>query len=217
MTELEHNSGGGSGWNVQADILAQLRTGATKNAIIESYVATGMPRSAAMQLVDDAYGVYLDGQERERFREQFGPAILLPAILGGILAAIVSGVLWGSIAIAIHKKLGIAAIAVGALCGYAVVLSARGRRGALLQGIAVFSAMLGILVGKYVITLHFLRLAIAEDYGPETVAQISLWSPKLIQFFVHHANSMMTLYDCLFVILAMVAAWKIPSESDVVS
>jgi hypothetical protein len=216
MTELEDKSVGGSGWNVQADILAQLRTGATKNAIIESYVATGMPRSAAIQLVDDAYGVYLDEQERGRFREQSGPAILLPAILGGILAAIVSGMLWGGIAIAIHRKLGIAAIAVGALCGYAVVLSARGRRGALLQGIAVFSGMLGILVGKCVITLHFLRLAIAQDYGPEAAAQISPWSPKLIQFFVHHANSMLTLYDSVFLILAMVAAWKIPSESDVV-
>jgi hypothetical protein len=206
-----------SGWDVQADILADLRTGANKGSVIEKYVAAGMPRNTAVQLVDQAHGLYLDEQERGRFREQFGATILLPAIVGGILAAVVTGAIWGAVVLGTHRKFGVMAILVGVLCGYGVVIFARGRRGPLLQGVAVFSSMLGILIGKYVTMFHYLRVKLALDFGPEVAARVSLWSPKVIQFFVHNMNAMLTLTDCAFFVIAMLAAWKIPSESDVVN
>jgi hypothetical protein len=212
MPENPATSGNEAAWDIEAQIIEQLRAGATKMAITEELVSQGMSRPAAIQLVDQAYSQYQKQLEQEQFKEQFNFTIIFPALVGGVLAALLAGIVWGAVAIATDHEFRILAVVVGLLCGYGALLSARGRRGPLIQGVAIFSSMLGILVGKYVVMFHFLRLSITEESGAEAARQIAIWSPKVIQFFIHNVNDMLTVYDCVFFFFAMFVAWRIPSE-----
>src|SRR5882724_655399 len=128
------SSGNEAGWNIQAQIIEQLRAGAKKMAITDKLVSEGMARPAALELVDQAHANYLKQLEQEQFKEQFNVAIILPALIGGVASALLAGAVWGAMAIATDHEFRILAVVVGLLCGYGVLLSARGRRGPLIQG-----------------------------------------------------------------------------------
>jgi hypothetical protein len=216
MMEDPVTSGNEAAWDIEAQIIEHLKAGAKKMAITEELVSQGMTRPAAIQLVDQAHTHYLKKLEQEQFNEQFHLAIILPALVGGILSALLAGIIWGAVAIATDREFRILAVGVGLLCGYGVVLFARGRRGPLIQGVAVFSSMLGILVGKYIVLFHFIQLDIIQEHGIEAARQFPIWSPRVIQLFIHNVNDMLTVYDCVFFFFAMFFAWRIPSESDLV-
>jgi hypothetical protein len=200
-------------WNIEAQIIEQLKAGDKKMSIVEKLSSEGMSRPAAIELVDQAHTRYLKQLEQEQFKEQFHLAIILPALAGGVLAALLAGIIWGAIAIATDHEFRILSVVVGLLCGYGVLLFARGRRGPLLQGVAIFSSMLGILVGKYIIVFHVLRQVVAEEHGNDAALQVTIWSPQVIHFFIHHVNDLLTVYDCVFFFFAMFFAWRIPNES----
>ena len=131
-------------------------------------------------------------------------------VLGGGLAALVGGSLWGLIVILTGHVIGYMALGIGLLSGYAVVLFARGKKGLPYQVIAVLSSVLGIAIGKYAIFFHFSKKAVASRYGEAVAANLSLFSDKVLQIFFWNIGSMLSPYDILWVFLAVITAWRIP-------
>jgi len=100
--------------------------------------------------------------------------------------------------------------AIGGLAGFGVALFAGGKRGIPFQVVAVLSSVLGIVVGKYFVFFHYLKESIAEEYGAEAASNLSMLSEAVIQFFLENIELVMSGFDFLWIILAVVTAWRIP-------
>jgi hypothetical protein len=148
--------------------------------------------------------------EKAAEEEQVTAGSIMPALVGGGLAAVVGGVIWGLIIIATGYEIGFVAWAMGWLTGFAVVLFSKGRRGVPLQAIAVLASVLGILIGKYFTFYHYFHAALAKNYGEEAASNISILSGSVMQFFIENIGSMVGGFDILWVILAVITAWRIP-------
>ncbi len=135
---------------------------------------------------------------------------LIPAVIGGGLAAVVGGAVWGLIVNVTGYEIGYVALAIGLAAGFGVLLFARGRTGVALQIIAVVSSIFGILIGKYFTFFHQLKEVITQEYGAEAASHVSMLSGKAIHFFISNVRSMSSAYDILWVILAVATAWRIP-------
>ena len=103
---------------------------------------------------------------------------LLPAIAAGLVAALVGGIVWGLIVKISDYEVGFVAWGIGFLAGSAVVFATRGAKGRPLQVIAVVSALLGILLGKY---LSF-AFSVQEDADAAGVS-IGLLSSDMFTLF----------------------------------
>jgi len=189
-----------------AFVINQMKTGADKTTIAQKLVEMGISEGNAYSMVETIHAQILKAAEEETFAMDS----LAPAMLGGGLAAAVGGGIWGLIVIATGYVIGFMAWGIGLLAGYAVVLFSRGRKGVPLQVIAVLSSVLGIAIGKYVTFFHFLKEAIAKKYGPEVASEVSLFSERVIQVFIEGIGSMVSGFDILWVILAVITAWRIP-------
>ena len=189
-----------------AFVIEQMKAGADKATISQKLVEMGLDSADATKLV----GMIQAQVEKAAEEEQFTASSFVPAMVGGGLAAVVGGGIWGLIVIASGYVIGFMAWGIGLLCGFAVVLFSKGRKGAPLQVIAVLSSILGIVIGKYFTFFHDLKNVLAEKYGAEAAASITTVSEKVIQFFAENIGSMVGGFDILWVILAVITAWKIP-------
>jgi len=189
-----------------AFVINQMKTGAGKPIIVQKLVEMGISEGDAHSMVETIQAQVLKAAEEERFAMDS----LAPAMLGGGLAAAVGGGIWGLIVIGTGYVIGFMAWGIGLLAGYAVVLFSRGRKGVSLQVIAVLSSVLGIAIGKYVTFFHFLKEAIMKKYGPEVASEVSLFSERVVQVFIEGIDSMVSGFDILWVILAVITAWRIP-------
>lgn len=141
-----------------------------------------------------------------------GPATYAGAIIGGFVAAITGGVLWGLLVIYTEHEYGMAALGLGFIAGAAVALFSRGVKGVSLQVIAVGASLLGIIIGKYFTFYHFLKQAIASESDVNAAANVNLFSIGLIQMFFKNISAMVSGYDILWVLLAVATAWSIPKR-----
>ena len=140
---------------------------------------------------------------------------LVPATVAGLLAAAIGGAAWAGIVILTDYEVGFVAWGIGALCGFAVAALAGNARGVPLQIIAVVASVLGIAAGKYVTFHHFLKAFVEEEAGAEAVAEMSLFSPEVIQIFTDNIGSMLSGFDIIWVLLAVGTAWGIPKASGI--
>jgi len=88
---------------------------------------------------------------------------LPPAILLGIVAAVVGGLIWYAIVALTNYQLGIVAVGIGYLVGLAVMFGAGKKRGPALQAIAVVITLIAMVVGEYFVIRHFAVKALAEE------------------------------------------------------
>lgn len=136
------------------------------------------------------------------------PAGSIPlGIVGGIIAAIVTGIVWALIVVVTDYELGFAAWGVGLVCGFATILFGRGS-GVQFQVIAVVTSIVGILIGKYGIYYYYLKQYLIGEYGEEALVGFSLFSSDVAIDFASAISSMVGGYDILWVILAVATAWK---------
>jgi len=192
--------------SLYAFVITRMKAGEDKAAISERLVEMGMDRSKAADAADTIYDEVLETAAKEQFTSDS----ILPAILGGSLAAAVGGILWGWIAIGFQREIGFMAWGLGLLAGFAVVWFSKGRKGVPLQVIAVISSILGIAVGKYTLWYHYAKAAIEKTYGSQAAAELSLFSEKMLQLFIERIGSMVSGFDLLWVVLAVITAWRIP-------
>jgi len=189
-----------------AYVMAQMKAGMDKQAIIQQVINKGVDKSEAAYYVEKIYDQTLKASQAE----QVTTASLMPAVLGGAIAAIVGGVLWGLIVILTNYEIGYMALGVGFLCGYGVVIFSKGRRGTPMQMIAIVFSLVGILIGKYVTFFHFYKQAVAEGYGSEAASGVSLFSGDMLSTFMQAFGSLVSGFDLLWVALAVFTAWRIP-------
>ncbi|MFC1718405.1 hypothetical protein ACFL6S_32415 [Candidatus Poribacteria bacterium] len=76
---------------LQAFVIEQLKAGADKTTICQRLMEMSMDEDDARQLVESIYAQIEEAQ--------FAGGSILPALLGGILAAVVGGAIWGLILI----------------------------------------------------------------------------------------------------------------------
>jgi hypothetical protein len=134
---------------------------------------------------------------------------LLPAIAAGIAAALVGGIVWGLIVKVSDYEVGFVAWGIGVAAGTAVVYATRGAKGPRLQVIAVASALLGILLGKY-LAFAFTVQDDAEAAG----ASIGILSGEMRSLFRHNLDVVFSFFDVLWVGFAVFTAWRIPQVDE---
>jgi hypothetical protein len=133
------------------------------------------------------------------------PALAIPTAL---VAAIAGGLLWALIVKWTGYEIGIAAWGIGFLTGTAVVVATRGGKGSTLQAIAIVSALLGILLGKYLGYAFDIQKQ-AEEAG----VSIGLFSSEMRSFFREDLDQVFGLFDLLWVGFAVYTAWRVPQHA----
>lgn len=103
----------------------------------------------------------------------------------------------------------------GWLTGFAVILFSKGKKGVPLQIISVLSSISGIVIGKYFIFYHYLKDAVVKQYGREIASYITISRKEVIQDFIEGIGSMVSGFDILWIVLAVITAWKIPKGIDI--
>ena len=154
-----------------------------------------------------------DSDDRYTFPEATDPpspltepsGSLLPAIAAGLVAAVVGGIVWGLIVKISNYEVGFVAWGIGFVAGTAVVFATRGAKGQRLQVIAVVSALLGILLGKY-LAFAFTVQDDAESVGDS----IGLVSGDMFSLFRNNLDVVFSFFDLLWVGFAVFTAWRIP-------
>lgn len=187
-------------------VVQQLKAGQDKMSIAGKLQSMGMDVIESRKLVDNIHGEMMRMAEAQKMTS----GSLLSGAVGGILAAIVSGAIWALIVRLTEYEIGFMAWGLGVVVGAAVVMFARGRRGLGLQIVAVLASIFGIVVGKYLILVYLLHQMTLKEHGAHGAAAITYWSPKVMQFVFPRLLSFASPYDALWVILAVVTAWKIP-------
>jgi len=124
------------------------------------------------------------------------------ALLAGSAAAIAGGIAWGLVVKWTDYEAGILALGIGFLTAFAIDRSTGGRRGPDLQLVAVVTALLGILVGKY-LSFAFLTQELERGFG----ADVGLLSADRLSLFRSSLSDVFGLFDLLWVGLAAVTAW----------
>jgi signal peptidase I len=125
------------------------------------------------------------------------------AVLAGLIAAVAGGLAWGLIVKWTDYEVGVIALAVGFLTAFAVHQATGGRRGPVLQAIAIASALLGIVLGKY-LSFAFITQEAERDFGID----IGLLSGDMLGLFRDGLGEVFGLYDVFWVGLAVAAAWN---------
>ena len=166
-----------------------------------------MGTTARMSESDDRYAFPESTEAPSPVREP--STSLLPALAAGLVAALVGGIAWGLIVKLSDYEIGIAAWGIGFLAGTAVVFASRGAKGRNLQVIAVVSALVGILLGKY-LSYAFVLQEEAESVGQS----IGLFSGDMVSFFREDIDAVFSLFDLLWIGLAVFTAWRIPEVDE---
>ena len=187
-------------------VLQEMKVGADKSTIVQKLVDMGVDRSDAISVVDTIYTETLKAANDQQFTSD----AMIPAVIGGGLAALVGGGIWGMIVITTGYVIGFMAWGLGLLSGFAVVLFSRGRKGVPLQVIAVISSIFGIAIGKYFTFYYYFKKAIEKEQGMDVASNLSVFSEKVIQIFLSSIGSMLSGFDILWVIFALITAWRIP-------
>lgn len=123
-------------------VIEQMKAGSDKSIISRKLVEMGIDAADATRLVETIHAQVVETTKEE----QFTVSSLVPAMVGGGLAAIVGGAIWGLIVIATGYVIGYMAWGIGLICGFAVVLFSKGKKGVPLQVIAVLTSVLGIVI-----------------------------------------------------------------------
>ena len=133
-------------------------------------------------------------------------SVYVPAILAGLAAAIAGGVVWGLIVKSTDYEVGFVAWGIGFLAATAILFATRGRRGLPLQLIAIFCALLGIVIGKYLSFAWILSEIAQEETGG--AVDIPVFSGDTVDLFFDQLDVVFDWFDLLWAGLAVFTAWK---------
>jgi hypothetical protein len=204
MAEPQPTSGQDALEELTAFVMAEKQAGADRETARIRLMAAGIREEIANELVERIYGAASAAQA-----EMLASSSIVPAIIGGILTAIAGGLIWGLITNTTGYEIGWAAWGIGLLAGYGVVMFAKGQGGLRLQLVAALTAVLGIAIGKYLTFFYALKEYVADEYGLEATAELSVLSAGVMQFFADSLGALVTGFDALWMILAVGTAWGI--------
>ena len=194
-----------------AFVAEQMKAGADEEAIVAMLQERGVERGEAQQLVGTVYPELMRAAEAE----EFTPQALLPAVAGGLLAAIVGGIVWGLIVILTDYEVGFVAWGIGFLAGFLVVRFAGGRKGVPLQAIAIVSSLVGIVLGKYIAYVYFIKEAVRGQVSEEAADSIGYFDRDVMSAFREDFSDVFRGYDLLWAGLALFTAWRMARPSGI--
>lgn len=137
-------------------------------------------------------------------RETSDGTDLALAVLAGLGAAIVAGVVWAYIVKISDYEVGVVAWAIGFVTGTAVVYATRQRKAPAFAVVAVVAALIGILLGKY---LSF--VFIARDELESLGADVPIFSSDTWHLFMDNKDIVFSFWDLLWIGLALATAWRV--------
>lgn len=137
------------------------------------------------------------------------PIRLITGGIGGLLAAIVGGLVWALIAKFANSEWSAIALLIGFGCGFGVNALSQGGKGILFQLVGVTTSIFGIFLGKYLSFFLVFKDFITEDYGAEAASQVGILSLDTFQFFVETYRDIADPYDLLWIGVAIYGAWAI--------
>lgn len=193
-------------------VLKNIKAGLDKSVTIQQLIEAGIEKKDVSNVIEEIYNDIMTRAKEEMFEIN----ILFQTLMGGILAALIGGTVWGLVVSLTGYEIGYMATGIGALSGISIVLFAGGKKGMPLQIIAVISSLLGIIIGKYISFFYFLKELIAKKHGVELINaanNMSLITKTAIKYFIDHGFiAMVGGFDVLWIILAIIAAWNIPKS-----
>lgn len=133
---------------------------------------------------------------------------LLFGAVGGLIAAVIGGAIWGLIVDLTGYEIGYIAWGIGLLSGFAVLTASLGSKGPLFQVVAVASSILGIFIGKYYSFYAIFKDLLEEDFGAEVAAELSLFDLDFFQIFLESLGEMASPYDLLWIGFAVYTSWR---------
>ncbi|WP_020618146.1 hypothetical protein [Paenibacillus daejeonensis] len=125
--------------------------------------------------------------------------IVMP-LLGALVAAIVGGALWAAVVVLTEYELGLIAWAIGGMTGFAVGFLSDRRATQIHQIIAVIASLLGILLGKFFAFSYIINDGLTDFFHS-----------FVIQLFMEVFPELFSMFDILFVLFAVVTAWRLPA------
>lgn len=194
---------------LQNYVQSQLNSGADEETLVSELGKSGVEAEAARRLIRNVQA----NPTITRTGDSASFQSIQAAILGGLIASVVAGSVWGAIIILTGWEFGIVAWAVGAACGYGVLLFSKGETTSTHQFIAIVSGIFGILIGKYFAFYVALKDIIAAEVGPETAARMSVFSLQLFGQYLANLGEVLGMYDMLWIALAIISAWKITGSA----
>ena len=187
-------------------VLEQMKAGADSWTITQKLVEQGVDQSEASRMVSEIQ----EEVKRLSEAEQMTPNSLVGGLIGGLAAAILGGLIWGLIVKFTDHEIGYMAWGIGLICGFGVVIFCGRKKGVPLQIIAVLTSVIGILLGKYATFVYAGREYIAAEKGAAAAAKIQFTSPEVFKLFLKALPDMASGFDAIWIILAVVTAWRIP-------
>lgn len=127
-------------------------------------------------------------------------------VLFGLMAAIISAVVWEQSVVITHYKLGLIAVVVGALVGFAVLRGAGGSLGKALPAIGALCAGFAILLGEFLIMQHQVAVIAAEK-------QVQIPAVKLFMAFPLYLGSDVGIIGWVIIAFGIYNGWKIPKRA----
>lgn len=138
------------------------------------------------------------------------------ALAAGLAAAAACGALWAALIVLTEREIGFAAVGVGWAVAHAMRLASGGRRGPRLQKAALGCSLLGLVLGKFFFVAHAMREMTDNDPGRPPGFHLSYFDPRMFRFFARVLPHMLTIYDALWLFLALSAAWRILKPARIV-
>lgn len=136
------------------------------------------------------------------------------ALAAAVLAALTGGLVWAGAVIVTHYDIGILAWLVGAATGYAVHRLGGSTVTIADRVAASLFAGGGILLGKYVIFVHELKVEL-RDVFHTSPSIVGYFDTHEMHLFVHHFSDIVRPIYILWIALALVAAFRVSGGQNV--
>jgi len=130
------------------------------------------------------------------------------AVAAGAVTALAGGLVWAGVVIATHYDVGVLAAAIGAATGLVMVRVAGGTISTTDRVLAAGFSAGAIVVGKYVIFAHAVRVAFGRIFAGTGIS-VSYFNRHLMGDFVHHIGHFVRPIYLLWIALAIAAAVRV--------
>jgi hypothetical protein len=138
------------------------------------------------------------------------------ALLAGAGAALAGGLVWAGVVIATHWDIGILAWLVGGVTGAVVVRVAGGSVGAVERVLSGLLAAGAIMVGKYVIFVHAVKVSLGALLAEQGLS-VGYLDAREVSLFLHHFGDIVRPIYALWVALAFFAAVRVAGGGALLS
>ncbi|MGE5577787.1 MAG: hypothetical protein ACM3TT_11415 [Syntrophothermus sp.] len=148
---------------------------------------------------------------REQIVQELQQETQNPNIAGAVglavAAAIVSAVAWDKITFYSGYKLGLVAVIIGVLTGYAAYYGAGRKRGRAVQIVGAATAVLGILFGEYLLLSDAISAKLNVSFSP--------FSPGYARLFFTGYLPSLDALDYVFAAIGLYEGFKIPQAKQI--